>query len=68
MIPPGPPRPAKRPKTRTFGRDSNDFIYAKLRSALLMPKGHPIGEADVRDGSRPIRPTRTSCWSRPSGT
>ena len=39
---PAPPRKAA--KDEDLWKDSNDFIYGKLRSALLMPKGHPIGE------------------------
>ena len=39
---PAPPRKAARDED--LWKDSNDFIYSRLRSALLMPKGHPIGE------------------------
>jgi hypothetical protein len=39
---PAPPRKAARDED--LWKDSNDFLYGRLRSALLMRKGHPIGE------------------------
>ncbi len=46
---PAPPRKAT--SESDLWKDPNDFFYAKLPNALLMPKGQPIGRGrDVRGG------------------